>query len=193
MKTESIPASLSTPFRLHNIPLSAHPLHRKFSMGDATVEAIEWTENTVLYRAKVTQNPDSCISLLQAQFQEADRCIFVLRQVEADELYTVPLHKIYNAAWMDLRRVPDGRTLSRTVNLVSTHLVESGMGSLDEFAKVYDVDTSLSEEEDKVEVLQKALSKRGANHRNIFRTKLNALVNNLRHDFTCSRDAPSKT
>ncbi|KAF0731196.1 hypothetical protein Ae201684_011459 [Aphanomyces euteiches] len=182
MKTESIPASLSTPFRLHNIPLSAHPLHRKFSMGDATVytwpvpvrfilrhhmneiastpyplEAIEWTENTVLYRAKVTQNPDSCISLLQAQFQEADRCIFVLRQVEADELYTVPLHKIYNAAWMDLRRVPDGRTLSRTVNLVSTHLVESGMGSLDEFAKVYDVDTSLSEEEDKVEVLQKAL------------------------------------
>ncbi|CAK4626473.1 hypothetical protein AeMF1_019415 [Aphanomyces euteiches] len=212
MKTESIPASLSTPFRLHNITLSAHPLHRKFSKEWATqqlyhntpfafrdfpivpldkddslfkldiedmsvnvrdcsqytwpvplemvrfilrhhmneiastthpLEAIEWTENTVLYRAKVTQNPDSCISLLQAQFQEADRCIFVLRQVEADELYTVPLHKIYNAAWMDLRRLPDGRTLSRTVNLVSTHLVESGMGSLDEFAKVYDVDTSL--------------------------------------------------
>ncbi|CAK4106269.1 unnamed protein product, partial [Aphanomyces euteiches] len=207
MKTESIPASLSTPFRLHNIPLSLYhntpfafrdfpivPLDKDDSLFKLDIEgmsvnvrdcsqytwpvpvrfilrhhmneiastpypleAIEWTENTVLYRAKVTQNPDSCISLLQAQFQEADRCIFVLRQVEADELYTVPLHKIYNAAWMDLRRVPDGRTLSRTVNLVSTHLVESGMGSLDEFAKVYDVDTSLSEEEDKVEVLQKAL------------------------------------
>ncbi|KAG9399312.1 hypothetical protein AC1031_011661 [Aphanomyces cochlioides] len=243
MKTESIPASLSTPFRLHNITLSAHPLHRKFCKEWETQQLYHNTpfafrdfpivpvdEDDSLFKLDIegmsvnvrdcsqytwpvpmemvrfilrhhmneiasTTHPLEAIewTLLQAQFQEADRCVFVLRQVEADELYTVPLHKIYNVVWMDLRQLPDGRTLSRTVNFVSTHLVESGMGSLDEFAKVYDVDTSLSEEEDKVEVIQEALSKRGAKHRNIFRTKLNALVKNLRHDFTSSRDASSKT
>ncbi|CAK4075631.1 unnamed protein product [Aphanomyces euteiches] len=250
IQAERIPVSLSTPFRLQYVALSAHPVHRKHSKewatqqlyhnmpvvfqdfpiassnGDATafkldvrdmcvnvkdysqyiwpaplemvrfmlrhhleemssgqqIEAIEWTENTVLYQVQAMPAQSTSVRVLQAQFHEAGRSVLVVRQVEADELSEVPLRPIYNVMWMDLQQLPDGRTLGRTASFVSTNLVDSGI-SLDEYAKRYGVDVSQSREDDKVQILQNALAKWLEEHEERFRERVNTLVDKIRNNF----------
>ncbi|CAK4689896.1 unnamed protein product [Aphanomyces euteiches] len=232
IQAERIPVSLSTPFRLQYVALSAHPVHRKHSKewatqqlyhnmpvvfqdfpiassnGDATafkldvrdmcvnvkdysqyiwpapleMEAIEWTENTVLYQVQAMPAQSTSVRVLQAQFHEAGRSVLVVRQVEADELSEVPLRPIYNVMWMDLQQLPDGRTLGRTASFVSTNLVDSGI-SLDEYAKRYGVDVSQSREDDKIQIIQNALAKWSEEHEERFREKVNTLVDKIRNNF----------
>ncbi|KAG9399318.1 hypothetical protein AC1031_011666 [Aphanomyces cochlioides] len=66
-------------------------------------EAAEWTENTVLYRLKPPLAPgddsSTAVSTLQAHFHEADRCVFVERQIQGDDLCELPLRQTQTFVW----------------------------------------------------------------------------------------------
>ncbi|KAG9399314.1 hypothetical protein AC1031_011663 [Aphanomyces cochlioides] len=95
------------------------------------VEPIEWTENTVLYyhKRKPMHDDETGVCSLQAQFYEADRCVFVMRQIQGDDLCDFALYQAQGLYWIDLRRLDRERTLARMVNIGSTELIQSGLGA----------------------------------------------------------------
>ncbi|KAG9402763.1 hypothetical protein AC1031_007365 [Aphanomyces cochlioides] len=154
------------------------------SFGPVQFVAIEWTENTVLFQYKASiprdDEANSISSAVQALFYEADRCVFVLRQIQGDDLSQVPLRQQQDLLWMDLRPLDDANTCTRLVNFGSLHLPDAGVENLDAMAKRLGEDTSGMEEAEKITVLRRVLRERAWSGEDTFRRHLPA-NDKLRH------------
>ncbi|KAH9116243.1 hypothetical protein AeMF1_009820 [Aphanomyces euteiches] len=157
--------------------------------GTVLVDTTEWTDNTVLYYFKPKPGNDEQIGAcsLQGQFHEADRCVFVLRQIQGDELCDFPLRQAQGLLWIDLRRLDGGRTLARLANLGSMELTRSGAWSLDNMAKQVGVDTTHLDEEGKIQVLQRVLGERAFTHERNLRRQINLLLARLWDELLLTR------
>ncbi|KAH9095536.1 hypothetical protein LEN26_017792 [Aphanomyces euteiches] len=146
-------------------------------------EEAEWTENTVLYRFTfpMASGDDASVvsSSLQGHFHEADRCVFVARQIQGDELCQLPLRQSQTVMWMDLRRLDSSRTSARVTSCSSLPLQQSGKNSLDEMAKFAGIDTTDLEDAEKLRVLRHARSERAFKNEVLFRDRVNAVLDRL--------------
>ncbi|CAK4867886.1 unnamed protein product [Aphanomyces euteiches] len=83
------------PLEVARFMLRHHLKDIAVGFNTVNLEAAEWTENTVLYRLKLPLAPgddaSTAVSTLQAHFHEADRCVFVERQIQGDDLCELPL------------------------------------------------------------------------------------------------------
>ncbi|KAH9086518.1 hypothetical protein LEN26_020022 [Aphanomyces euteiches] len=156
------------------------------SFGPVQFVAIEWTENTVLfqYKASIPRDDEakSISSAVQALFYEADRCVFVLRQIQGDGLSEVPLRQQQDLLWMDLRPLDDAKTCTRIANFGSLHLADAGVDNLDAMAAGLGEDTSGMEEAEKIAVLRRVLRERAWSGDDTFRRHLAANLDKLRHE-----------
>ncbi|CAK4696280.1 unnamed protein product [Aphanomyces euteiches] len=156
------------------------------SFGPVQFVAIEWTENTVLfqYKASIPRDDEakSISRAVQALFYEADRCVFVLRQIQGDGLSEVPLRQQQDLLWMDLRPLDDAKTCTRIANFGSLHLADAGVDNLDAMAAGLGEDTSGMEEAEKIAVLRRVLRERAWSGDDTFRRHLAANLDKLRHE-----------
>ncbi|KAF0695230.1 Aste57867_13942 [Aphanomyces stellatus] len=109
----------------------------------------ELTENTVLYHGVVAETGKEDM-MLQAHFAEADRCVIVLRQVQADELRAdggVSLSQDQMLIWFDLRRDGPTRTVARVTNRGLMNLTAAGFATLDAFAAKVGLDLSATHDQ----------------------------------------------
>ncbi|CAK4696295.1 hypothetical protein AeMF1_009821 [Aphanomyces euteiches] len=146
------------------------------------VEPIEWTENTVLYyhKRKPMHDDETGVCSLQAQFYEADRCVFVMRQIQGDDLCDFALYQAQGLYWIDLRRLDRERTLARMVNIGSIELIQSGFGSFDSVAEKVGADTThLKDDASKIQVLRGFLSEQAIATEKQLRRRVNLLLPRL--------------
>ncbi|KAH9124147.1 hypothetical protein AeMF1_005042 [Aphanomyces euteiches] len=151
------------------------------------LEAAEWTENTVLYRLKLPLAPgddaSTAVSTLQAHFHEADRCVFVERQIQGDDLCELPLRQTQTFVWMDLRRLDSCRTSARMMTFGTLHVLQSGEGSLDELAELVGVDPSGMNIADKVKELRRVQAESACERAKEFQARVNGMLAYLGKQF----------
>ncbi|CAK4768876.1 unnamed protein product [Aphanomyces euteiches] len=173
----------NAPLEVARFMLCYHLRDISISPTDVDIEEAEWTENTVLYRFTfpMASGDDASVvsSSLQGHFHEADRCVFVARQIQGDELCQLPLRQSQTVMWMDLRRLDSSRTSARVTSCSSLPLQHSGKNSLDEMAKFAGIDTTDLEDAEKLRVLRHARSERAFKNEVLFRDRVNAVLDRL--------------
>ncbi|CAK4082672.1 unnamed protein product [Aphanomyces euteiches] len=173
----------NAPLEVARFMLCYHLRDISISPTDVDIEEAEWTENTVLYRFTfpMASGDDASVvsSSLQGHFHEADRCVFVARQIQGDELCQLPLRQSQTVMWMDLRRLDSSRTSARVTSFSSLPLQQSGKNSLDEMAKFAGIDTTDLEDAEKLRVLRHARSERAFKNEVLFRDRVNAVLDRL--------------
>ncbi|KAG9399316.1 hypothetical protein AC1031_011665 [Aphanomyces cochlioides] len=105
-----------------------------------------------------------------------------MRHIQGDELCNDPLRQMQILSWTDLRRLRDGRTLVRSVNVVPIHLIDSGLGSLDEWSKQLDLDTTHLEETDKIHAIRLELAERSCANEQISQSKVINALDKIQHE-----------
>ncbi|KAF0692832.1 Aste57867_16130 [Aphanomyces stellatus] len=99
-------------YRLHlGTLLMGHKRH-------ATSNLVEATPTTTLHRMVAD---GECVNLLGGEFHTPDSCVFVVQQITCDDRCDDDgggLRQRHRMMWFDMRRLPDGRTAVRNLNLI---------------------------------------------------------------------------
>ncbi|KAF0684211.1 Aste57867_23797 [Aphanomyces stellatus] len=129
---------LLLPFPLHGVAsVLRHRLNAVWQFAPDTL-TVERESNTAYYR-HTGSSIDPTWNLLVAHFTEANRCVMVLRRVQADDAAATDAaarpRTAYALEWKDLRRVSATETSMRTLCVVSQRAINEHFLSLDQVAR----------------------------------------------------------
>ncbi|KAG9399536.1 hypothetical protein AC1031_011932 [Aphanomyces cochlioides] len=106
----------------------------------------EATDNTVLHQLVPDKDRSSAlyVNLLGGEFNEADRSVLVITQIQDDELVSInaSLAQRSRMTWVELYRESDLRTRGRYVSIVSQQFTKNGYISMADEARGWGYDLS---------------------------------------------------